>query len=515
MSWYRTKRQVGFVGHITSIMDTEQCRLMDELLNELFRSLSVAVSNLENVIQQTLSTRPSFLRLRFKTKAAWVWKKEALDGVISDLEGWQRRFDPSWFLLMKIANPLVDKELAKARAAEPKDQEPATVAKSPLALAAGVRAVLSPTPEQIKSILLPPVAMEWMTIPFANTKAGRRPGNSRWYIVDTIQVGQAARVRDVEREVRVLAAKLAQADPLAFGLLNCKGAAPSGDQVTYPRLGQQVPGLAPPPVSPRARSPSPSPRDCTHFQIILRIPQGMEKLQSLRSLLLNSDAHISLSRKVHMARELSKAVHYVHTLAFVHKNIRPESVLCFEDPDGITSRCHAFLVGFDAFRAVDAGTLMGGDMSWARNVYLHPTRQGINPSQKYNMQHDIYSLGVCLLEIGLWESFVEYDDDNGTNGSPQTKFGESYSNFQAWCRTQDSVVPFVVLAELLKVYLVGQAKTRLAPRMGDRYAEVVVSCLTCLDDGNDDFGGEETARESIVGMQFVEHIMKNLDKISV
>ncbi len=25
------------------------------------------------------------------------------------------------------------------------------------------------------------------------------------------------------------------------------------------------------------------------------------------------------------------------------------------------------------------------------------------------MQHDIYSLGVVLLEIGLWTSFVEYD----------------------------------------------------------------------------------------------------------
>lgn len=26
------------------------------------------------------------------------------------------------------------------------------------------------------------------------------------------------------------------------------------------------------------------------------------------------------------------------------------------------------------------------------------------------MQHDIYSLGICLLEIGLWKSFSSYND---------------------------------------------------------------------------------------------------------
>lgn len=26
------------------------------------------------------------------------------------------------------------------------------------------------------------------------------------------------------------------------------------------------------------------------------------------------------------------------------------------------------------------------------------------------MQHDIYSLGVCLLEIGMWKSFVIIDE---------------------------------------------------------------------------------------------------------
>jgi hypothetical protein len=92
---------------------------------------------------------------------------------------------------------------------------------------------------------------------------------------------------------------------------------------------------------------------------------------------------MSLTRKVRMARELAKVIHYVHTLAFLHKNVRPESVLCFEEPCG--SRNHQFLVGFDAFRAAEAETMMVGDMSWEKLVYRNPLRQGHDPVELYRM----------------------------------------------------------------------------------------------------------------------------------
>ncbi|RDW93023.1 uncharacterized protein DSM5745_00345 [Aspergillus mulundensis] len=516
--WHKTQLQVKLVGNITSLMGAELSQMMDEILRELFHKLSEAASTLQNVIQRASTSKPNVFRFRFRAKAAWVWEKEALDSVICDLEEWQRRYDPTWFLVIKLASPLVDVELAKAAAAEPKIQGVPTAARNPLALAERVRKVQSPTTEQMKSVFLPSSDMEWMDIPFSEAKGGRRPQEARWYIVDTIEVGEAARVRDVAQDVRVLAAKLAQADPLAFGLLNCKGAIPLRQQPVSQPAAQNAELTAPaPPSRARSRSPGPGQNDYTHFQIIFRIPDGiqLEDLQSLRQLLLNSDAQMSLSRKVHMARELSKAVHYVHTLAFVHKNIRPESVLCCEVPEGTGTRSHSFLVGFDAFRAVDAGSLMGGDMSWAGNVYRHPSRQGADPSQKYKMYHDIYSLGVCLLEIGLWESFVEYEDTQGTGGASRAKFGKTYNDFGAWCQRQKLAPSFDAVATGLKEYLVEQAKTRLAPRMGDRYSQVVAACLTCLDDDNDSFGGPEEQGEGHVAVQFVEVVLKTLDKICV
>ncbi|EAU29950.1 predicted protein [Aspergillus terreus NIH2624] len=521
--WDRTKRQVDFVVRITPIMDADHCRVIDELLNQLLLSLSIAVNTLEEVAQRPSPSRPKIFLSRFRSKAAWVWQKEALDNVVSELEAWQRRFDPSWYLLIKIASPILDTELAKAKAAEAKVRGPATAAKTPLALAAGLRNVLSPSKEQTRSLFLPEMQMEWADIPFSDARAGRRQDarGDKWYIVDTIEVGDATRVSSIARDVRVLAAKLAQADPLAFGLLNCKGvvAVPRPDIASA--VAQQFGESLEPPTSapPRLLSPSPGQREYSQFQIIFRSPQDIEKLRSLRQLLLDSDDDISLSRKINISRELGKAVNYVHTFAFVHKNIRPESVLCFEMPQSKYN--HSVLVGFDAFRAADAGTLMEGDMTWARNVYRHPNRQGTDPSEKYNMRHDIYSLGVCLLEIGLWKSFVKYEDPPEASfnspSAPQSKFGEPYYDFIAWCQRKSPISSFNDLAWQLKNFLVEQASTRLAQRMGDKYAQVVVSCLTCLDADNESFGDLETedVDDDVIGVRFIENIMKVLDRISL
>ena len=43
---------------------------------------------------------------------------------------------------------------------------------------------------------------------------------------------------------------------------------------------------------------------------------------------------------------------------------------------------------------------------WQKAIYRHPSRHGLHLQTNYSMQHDIYSLGVCLLELGLWRSFI-------------------------------------------------------------------------------------------------------------
>lgn len=110
--------------------------------------------------------------------------------------------------------------------------------------------------------------------------------------------------------------------------------------------------------------------------------------------------------------------------------------------------------------------------------------------EAFVMQHDIYSLGVCLLGIELWQLFIATEKDRP--GRP----GEALS------------LPSRNAVEV-KDHLVGLAQNQLPQKMGMRYAEVVVTCLTCLDRGNLDFGDEEEFQDEdgiIVGVRFIEKV---------
>ncbi|KAK7178301.1 het-s domain protein [Paraphaeosphaeria sporulosa] len=118
----------------------------------------------------------------------------------------------------------------------------------------------------------------------------------------------------------------------------------------------------------------------------------------------------SLTSKIQIARQLAQSASYVHPYGFVHKSIWPDTILIFEDYE--TDLAASFLLGFQRFPTAYGKTLMTGDSVWNKDLYRHPQRQGLSPENEYVMQHDVYSLGVCLLEIGLWEVFYNVDFAN-------------------------------------------------------------------------------------------------------
>jgi hypothetical protein len=58
-------------------------------------------------------------------------------------------------------------------------------------------------------------------------------------------------------------------------------------------------------------------------------------------------------------------------------------------------------MGFDFAGKEDETSARVGDDDWYRNIYRHPQRQGVHPEVDFNILHDIYSLGVVLLEIAV------------------------------------------------------------------------------------------------------------------
>jgi hypothetical protein len=123
------------------------------------------------------------------------------------------------------------------------------------------------------------------------------------------------------------------------------------------------------------------------------------------------------------------------------------------------------------------------------------------------MQHDIYSLGICLLEIGFWASFVEYSQLGGTR------------RFSDLLRLPPQIpMPQIprFLLEHGKEHLLSLARSALPQYMGTKYAEVVETCLTCLDPDNADFGDEREFEDEDgirVGARYIEKVRRGISVV--
>ena len=221
----------------------------------------------------------------------------------------------------------------------------------------------------------------------------------------------------------------------------------------------------------------------------------------MREILLTPPQKAPLNERFTLASLLSRSVFFIHASNFVHKSIRPDNVIVFQD-----ASCQLgtpFLVGFNRFRGDTAITYRFGDDNWERNIYRHPQRQGIAPDEDFSMQHDIYSLGVVLLEVGLNTSFAwpKWRDDGCVEWVPNTDIG-----------LMDIIdIDAPGRARSLKRKFVKMARETLPSLMGHKYTQVVMSCLTCLDRDNDGFGDEREFEDEdglLVGVRFIEKVSR-------
>ena len=248
--------------------------------------------------------------------------------------------------------------------------------------------------------------------------------------------------------------------------------------------------------------------------MVYRTPKWVEKPKSLRDLLLNTKFASSLSHKFVIAQQLARSVCYVHAFGFVHKNIRPETVLVVNS-DSAEITPSTYLVGFGDFRKEEGKTAKLGDETFEKNLYRHATRQGLHPETDYVMQHDIYNLGVCLLEIGLWRSFIEYQPRQQTEVNPTpvaTKPSAALSIRDSTNKEESKEF----LLHTGKQELVNMARTDLPRQMGSKYTEIVITCLTCLDHDSPDFGDPSDFEDEDgirVGARYIEKVCLFITKL--
>jgi hypothetical protein len=454
--------QLDFLKRIWRSLDDDHQAIQNEILDRLLSKLKIAVSQFQKLKSPANETTQSQAargkRLRF------VFVKQRLDSTIQELVSWQQMFDPSWYLIMKVADPFIDKELNQHVLAQRRTET------SLLANANGLRNAIREESSETRSIFLSEDGLEstrMRKIPYSSAKYVPRATSDKWVIVDSIPHDANADIKLVTNDVRSLARKLSCGDVYRFGILQCRGV---------------------------IRSTRQDSKEIASFDFVFNTPGNPNhELRSLRGLLISQPDH-SLTERYGLAKQLARSISYIHTLGFVHKNVRPETVLVLDHRD--VALGSLFLVGFDKVRVADSHTLRVGDTAWEKNIYRHANRQGVKPEETFIMQHDIYSLGVCLLEIGLWDTLVLYSE-GGINPTPSKLLGSSLRS------------PELESLSSAKDQFVSLAKSQLPQRMGDIYKEVVVDCLTCLDKDNANFGDEcefEDVDGIKVGVRYIEKV---------
>ncbi|KAJ5312132.1 hypothetical protein PENANT_c011G07635 [Penicillium antarcticum] len=179
----------------------------------------------------------------------------------------------------------------------------------------------------------------------------------------------------------------------------------------------------------------------------------------------------SLNDRFSMAHSLALTISNVHASAWVHKNIWSRGILLFlETSTGastsglyehrlsaptIGQKIVSYLSDWGYARSVQQGTDMRSDFEVEPNFYRHPTRQG-RPTQQFSRLHDIYALGVVLLEIGLWITVSRLM-------GPKIKEAEASGKLPR---------PKKISEELMMFALQGLPK-----EMGAGYTRAVIACL--------------------------------------
>ncbi|KLO20000.1 hypothetical protein SCHPADRAFT_24441 [Schizopora paradoxa] len=245
----------------------------------------------------------------------------------------------------------------------------------------------------------------------------------------------------------------------------------------------------------------------TKHGLSFKVPSeyGTRIPRTLRDLLVDSDTPMpSITDRVRISKTFVASIIVLHTLGIVHRFLNPESVIVFPHNDDPKRLGDLYLLGFSQSRSdksLSGKTNLSEDQ-FRVEMYTHFDILANPRHLKYSMKHDIFSLGVCLLEIALWKSFfvvVEKEekkndadadlifDKTGLYASLDTPViaKELRTEFEAalrpvgasgakeWTWRPDTEM----VGKKRRERLVALAKKEVPKYMGHEFCDVVVGCL--------------------------------------
>lgn len=150
-----------------------------------------------------------------------TYSKDSLQKSITDLESWYTRWDPSWFMIARLASPNIDAEIRQQRLkGSPTTRQPLTIVgdlrNAHRANADKAHHSFELLPEGVRLYLSSPIA-------FSTAMLSTRSDSHAVVVVDTIQYRPETNEADISHDVQSLARILSKLDPLTCNLLTCDG----------------------------------------------------------------------------------------------------------------------------------------------------------------------------------------------------------------------------------------------------------------------------------------------------
>lgn len=145
--------------------------------------------------------------------------------------------------------------------------------------------------------------------------------------------------------------------------------------------------------------------------IVFENPDGVSPSSppiSLREIIQSGRRAPSLTVRTGMMRTLAECVERLHAVNWLHKGLRSENIIFFQDEADNIDFSKPCLSGFDYSRPSTSASLSEGPAAnLSEDLYRHPQVQGApadhGSTHGYRRHHDIYSLGLILTEIAYWK----------------------------------------------------------------------------------------------------------------
>ncbi|KAH8881909.1 hypothetical protein GQ53DRAFT_847967 [Thozetella sp. PMI_491] len=196
------------------------------------------------------------------------------------------------------------------------------------------------------------------------------------------------------------------------------------------------------------------------FGIISEFPSDSDHGRapvSLNELLTDGTKHkrlyglANLSQRIRIAQRLAITLLELHNAEWLHKDLNSWNIIFFYNGSAVTPYFDApYISGFEYARPDNIGAISFNARSSPMSVYRHPSLLGPFSSgeerPRFQRIHDIYSLGLLLLEIGLWKQVGDF------------------------CKSNTKSIDFANTLKRL-------AEQELPHRMGTIYRDVVLRCI--------------------------------------